>query len=104
MIDWTLTVILSSVVLGSMSYMAVWGMHNFEITVDTIMAWADRQESFLQKMISCPICFGVQMTLALTSMHCLVFGLGLWSWVSISLLGSLTALVMTRLDPLTDRK
>ena len=84
--------------------MAVWGMHNFEITVDTIMAWADRQESFLQKMISCPICFGVQMTLALTSMHCLVFGLGLWSWVSISLLGSLTALVMTRLDPLTDRK
>jgi|LakMenE18May11ns_1017448.scaffolds.fasta_scaffold9953183_5 hypothetical protein len=104
MIDWTLTVILSSVVLGSMSYMAVWGMHNFEITVDTIMAWADRQESFLQKMISCPICFGVQMTLALTSMHCLVFGLGLWSWVSISLLGSLTALLMTRLDPLTDRK
>jgi hypothetical protein len=84
--------------------MAVWGMHNFEITVDTIMAWADRQESFLQKMISCPICFGVQMTLALTSMHCLVFGLGLWSWVSISLLGSLTALLMTRLDPLTDRK
>jgi hypothetical protein len=79
-------------------------MHNFEITVDTIMAWADRQESFLQKMISCPICFGVQMTLALTSMHCLVFGLGLWSWVSISLLGSLTALLMTRLDPLTDRK
>lgn len=104
MIDWTLTVILSSVVLGSMSYMAVWGMHNFEITVDTIMAWADKQESFLQKMISCPICLGVQMTLALTSMHCLVFGLGLWSWVSISLLGSLTALLMTRLNPLTDRK
>lgn len=104
MIDWTLTVILSSLVLGSMSYMAVWGMHNFEITVDTIMMWADRQESFLQKMISCPICFGVQVTLALAAMHCLVFGLGLWSWVAISMLGSLTVLLLNRLDPLTDRK
>jgi hypothetical protein len=104
MTDWILTVSLSSLVLGSMAYMVVWGIHNFELTVDTIMVWADRQESFLQKLISCPVCFGVQVVLALSSLHCLAFGMGLWTWVAITLLACLVALFMGRLDPLTEKK
>jgi len=104
MTDWILTVLLSSLVLGSMAYMVVWGVHNFELTVDTIMVWADQQESFLQKLISCPVCFSVQVVLALSSLHCLAFGMGLWTWVAITLLACLVALLMGRLDPLTEKK
>jgi len=104
MTDWILTVLLSSLVLGSMAYMVVWGMHNFELTLDTIMVWADQQESFLQKLISCPVCLGVQVVLVLSSLHCLAFGMGLWTWVAITLLACLVALLMGRLDLLTEKK
>lgn len=105
MIEWIFTVALSAISIGSMSYMVVWGMHNFELTVDTIMVWADRQETFLQKMISCPVCLGVQSTIALTSLHCLAFKLGLWTWICVALLGCLVALVLIKkIDPLTDSK
>jgi hypothetical protein len=104
MIDWIITVSLSSLFIGFMAYMVVWGMHNFELTVDTIMAWADQQDSFLQKLISCPVCFGVQVVLVLSSIHCLTFNLGLWTWIGITLLACFVALFMVRLDPLTEKK
>ena len=103
MTDWIFTVSLSSLVLGFMAYMIVWGVHNFELTVNTIMVWADQQESFLQKLISCSVCFSVQVVLGLSSLHCLVFGMGLWTWVAITLLSCLVTLLMVRLDPLTEK-
>lgn len=96
---------MSAAMLGCMTYMVVWGMHNFELTVDTVMAWADKQETFLQKMISCPVCFGTQVALALSALHCVVFKLGLWSWVAIALSTCLMALWMIRkLDPLAENE
>lgn len=96
LIDYLIGVASSSLLLGPMVYMVVWGLHNFDLTVDTIMVWADKQESFLQKMISCSTCLTVQVTLVLTSLHCLAFGLGLWRWVGICLLTSLLALWLLR--------
>jgi high-affinity Fe2+/Pb2+ permease len=91
----------SAFILGVMAYMFVWGMHNFELTADTIMPWADQQETFLQKMISCPVCFSVQATIALSSLHCLAFEFGLWRWAVICALGCLVALWLIRdLNPL----
>lgn len=105
MIDWALVVIASPLILGSMAYMIVWGMHNFDVTSDTIMAWADKQDTFLQKMISCPMCLGTQVSVALTSLHCLAFGLGLWTWTAISILSCLVTLtLLRRVEPLTERK
>lgn len=93
----------SSLLIGCMTYMAVWGLHNFELTMDTVMVWADKQETFLQKMISCPVCLGTQTAVALSSLHCIAFKLGLWSWVAITLLSCLTGLFMIRkLDILTE--
>ena len=103
MLEWIFTVIMSAAMIGSMTYMVVWAMHNFELTVDTIMAWADQQNTFLQKMISCPVCFGTQVAVALSALHCVVFKLGLWSWISIALLSCLAALILIRkLDVLTE--
>jgi len=105
MIEWILTVALSAISIGVMSYMIVWGVHNFELTVNTIMVWADQQETFLQKMISCSVCLAVQSTLALTSLHCLVFKLGLWTWICTTLIACLVALVLIkRINPLADSK
>jgi len=104
MSDWIFIVISSSLLLGSTAYMIVWGVHNFEITADTVMAWADKQESFLQKLISCPMCFSVQTVLVLSSIHCLTFTLGLWTWIIITLLACLVALFAVRVDPLTEKK
>jgi 4-hydroxy-3-methylbut-2-en-1-yl diphosphate synthase IspG/GcpE len=103
-IEWIFIVILSAIIIGSMSYMVVWGMHNFELTVNTIMMWADRQETFLQKMISCPVCLSVQSTIALTSLHCLAFNLGLWTWMCVAILGCLVALALIKTDPLMNSK
>lgn len=103
MLDWLINVVFSALVIGCMTYMVVWGMHNFELTLDTIMAWADQQETFLQKLISCPVCFGTQVAIALSALHCIVFHVGLWSWVTISLSSCLVALILIRkLDPLTE--
>lgn len=97
------TVLLSSVALGGVSYMIVWGVHNFEITVNAIMSWADKQESFLQKLISCPLCFGTQVAVATSSLHCLAFSLGLWRWVLITCLTVLcTLLLVHKLKPLDE--
>lgn len=105
MIDWTVTVALSSLVIGTMAYMVVWGLHNFDITVDTIMAWADQQNTFLQKLISCPMCCSVQLAVALTTLHCLTFNLGLWTWVATTLLSCFLALLLViRLHPLDEPK
>ena len=105
MIDWILTAAFSALIVGCMSYMIVWGMHNFEITMDTIMVWADKQETFLQKLVSCPMCFGTQVSLALSAVHCIVFGLGVWSWLTIALCSCLVTLILVRrLDPLTESK
>lgn len=101
MLETLLTVVFSSLVLGSVSYMIVWGMHNFEITVNAIMSWADRQDTFLQKMISCPVCFGTQVGVALSSLHCLAFSLGLWRWLLITALTVMfTLLFVNKLKPL----
>ena len=96
MIEWTLSVFLSAAMLGAVAYMVVWGLHNFDITVDTIMAWADQQNTFLQKMISCPMCLTVQTSMALSAMHCFAFGMGLWTWVLLSLGSCLMALFLLR--------
>jgi len=101
MIDVFFSVALSALMVGPMAYMTVWGMHNFELTSDTIMSWADRQETFLQKMISCPLCFTVQVSVALSSLHCIAFGMGLWRWIGITLLSTMFALWLVRvLNPL----
>lgn len=96
MTDHLITVVFSAVVLGCMTYMVVWGMHNFEITVNTIMPWADKQNTFLQKLVSCEMCLSVQASIALTTAHCLVFKLGLWSWIIICILSCLIALFLIR--------
>lgn len=96
MTDWLFSVLLSSAVLGCMAYMTVWGMHNFDITVNSIMVWADQQETFLQKMVSCPMCLTVQASMALSAFHCLAFGRGLWTWVLLSLGSSLVGLFLLR--------
>jgi hypothetical protein len=94
-------IIVSSIIIGAMAYMIVWSLHNFELTADTIMPWADRQETFLQKMISCPICLSVQASVALSSLHSLAFGIGLWRWAIICVLSCFMALWLTRsVDPL----
>ena len=104
-IDWTITTVLSALVIGGMTYTLVWGMHNFDITVNTIMSWADKQETFLQTLISCPVCFSVQISLLLSTLQCAVFGLGLWTWVAVSLLSCLASLFLIRaVDPLAERK
>lgn len=103
MTEFAIQAVLTALVLGSCAYMAVWGLHNFEITVDTIMQWADRQETFLQKMVSCPICLSVQVSVALGSLHCIMFGIGLWRWAAICLLTCLVALILVRkLKPLDE--
>lgn len=105
MTDWIFLVTTSSLIIGCMAYMVVWGMHNFDLTLDTVMAWADQQETFLQKLVSCPVCFGTQVSVALSSLHCVVFHLGLWTWVCLSLMSCLVALVfIKKLDPLTEEK
>ena len=102
-IEYIIGVVSSTILLGPMVYMMVWGLHNFDLTVDTVMVWADKQESFLQKMISCSTCLTVQVTMLLCSGHCLAFGIGLWRWIGICLLTSLLALWLARtitpLDP-----
>ena len=104
-IDWTVTIVLSALVIGGMTYTIVWGMHNFDITVNTIMSWADKQETFLQTLISCPVCFSVQISLLLSTLQCVVFGLGLWTWAAVSLLSCLASLFLLRaVDPLAERK
>lgn len=103
MLEMLFTIVLSALVLGSASYMIVWGMHNFELTVNAIMSWADKQESFLQKMISCPVCLGTQVSVALSSLHCLAFSLGLWRWLLItSLTVMFTLLFVNKLKPLDE--
>lgn len=87
---------LSAVLVGAMTYMLVWGLHNFEITADSIMPWADKQETFFQKMISCMSCLSVQLAVALSSLHCLAFGMGLWRWAGITVLSSLVSLWLGR--------
>jgi hypothetical protein len=94
---------LAALLLGSCTYMVVWGLHNFDITVDTVMQWADRQDTFLQKMISCPVCLSIQVGVALSSLTCLAFGIGLWRWAATTLLTCLVALVFLRkLKPLDE--
>lgn len=94
-------ILISSLIIGVMAYTIVWGLHNFELTADTIMPWADKQETFLQKMISCPVCLSVQLSVALSSLHCLAFGLGLWRWAALSVLSCFIALWLVRSpDPL----
>lgn len=101
MIDVFLNVLFSALLIGPMTYMVVWGLHNFELTADTIMVWADKQETFFQKMISCANCLAVQTAVALSSLHCLAFGLGLWRWIGITLLSTLFALWLVRaINPL----
>lgn len=101
MLDIFFTEVLSALIIGSITYVVVWGIHNFELTLDTIMAWADRQETFLQKAISCPVCLTTHTSVALSSLHCIAFGIGLWRWIGITLLSTLLALWMVRvLNPL----
>ena len=101
MTQFILEAVLAALLLGPCAYMAVWGMHNFEITVDTIMQWADRQDTFLQKMVSCPVCLSVQASMAMSSITCLAFGIGLWRWAAITLLTCLVSLLLTlKIKPL----
>lgn len=94
-------IVISSLILGLAAYVMVWGLHNFQLTADTIMPWADKQETFLQKMISCPVCLSVQLSVALSSLHCLAFNVGLWRWAIICLISCFTALWLVRsVDPL----
>lgn len=102
MIETFLSVAFSAFLLGAVTYVMVWGLHNFELTSDTIMIWADKQETFLQKMISCPVCLTVQLSVATSSLHCLAFGFGLWRWILLTALTCLMALWLVRTrDPLS---
>lgn len=104
-VSWTINTVLSALIIGGMTYTIVWGMNNFDITVNTIMSWADKQETFLQTLISCPVCFSVHISLLLSTLQCAVFGLGLWTWIAVSLLSCLSSLFLIRVvDPLAERK
>jgi len=81
---WCIDIMFSGIVLGVVAYGIVWAFHNFEILVDTVMVWADKQETFLQKMISCNVCLTAQVSTALSAVHCLVFDRGLWTWFLLS--------------------
>ena len=77
-------IMFSGILLGVVAYAIVWGLHNFDLFVNTIMLWADKQETFFQKMISCEVCLTVQVSAALAATHCLIFGAGLWSWLMLT--------------------
>jgi hypothetical protein len=81
MIPWLQEILLSGLVLGLAAYAIVWSLHNLSIFVDTVMAWADRQETFLQRMVSCESCLTVQVSMALAAAQCLAFHRGLWTWL-----------------------
>jgi hypothetical protein len=81
MIPWLQEILLSGLVLGLAAYAIVWSLHNLSIFVDTVMAWADRQETFLQRMVSCESCLTAQVSMALAAAQCLAFHRGLWTWL-----------------------
>ena len=80
-VHWGQEILFSGLVLGLATYTVVWSLHNLSIFVDTVMAWADRQETFLQRMVSCEACLMVQVSMALAAAQCLAFHRGLWTWL-----------------------
>ena len=81
MTEWCVDIMFSGILLGVVAYAVVWGLHNLELFANTIMVWADKQETFFQKMISCEPCLTTQVSMALAAIHCMIFGGGLWSWL-----------------------
>lgn len=80
MISWLQDILISGLMLGVVAYAVVWSLHNLSIFVDTVMAWADPQETFLQRMVSCESCLTAQVSMALAAAQCLAFHRGLWTW------------------------
>ena len=102
MIQWCLELLVTGLVLGLTAYAIVWSLHNLSIFVDTVMAWADRQETFLQKMVSCETCLSVQVSMALAAIQCLAFHKGLWTWLVLTAVTYACALAISRKLALLD--
>lgn len=91
-----LVFLLACCLLAGMAYAGVWTLHNIDLTRDTIMPWADKQETFLQKMISCHYCAGFQLLMVLTTTGCVAAKLGLATWLFYLLGAWMVFLIMPR--------
>ena len=103
MTEWCIDVMTSGILLGIVTYAIVWGMHNFDIFVDTVMAWADRQETFLQKAISCEVCLTVHVAMSLSAAHCWIFDRGLWTWAMLTAVAFVSGLSLHRGELMNER-